>query len=393
MSDISAEIVEGFWVAFFGTASYVAMAALATFDYCITFDQEVELIWRRRLNLTSVIFVVNRYLVLFFAIGSAAFQLFARTRLVSPPLFLSQRCLALWFSTAVAPLLIQLCYRSFFVLRIWAIWGQHILPLVVLIPLALGIIALDEVANLGRAYKGVSPLQSPYGGCIMAPTITHKMATRRNYFFFPVLIFSQLNVLLLTLVLDCSAAFGLAFGILVLLGTLVKTLKLREIAKQAGVKTTLTSLLIRDGTLYLILSIFISTLGPIVLYTDSKVASVELLAGPLSGFGPIIASRFILSLRVIDAVERETSQPGQYSSQLSSIRIVGNVGAPLNSSIMEDDFHDYTDSYETDTDAETRVETSGISARQVVEDPLTIGLFVDEPVGLNLDREPISKDV
>ncbi|KAI0783791.1 hypothetical protein C8Q75DRAFT_736619 [Abortiporus biennis] len=353
MSDISAEIVEGFWVAFFGTASYVAMAgisfitvddgitthtslALATFDYCITFDQEVELIWRRRLNLTSVIFVVNRYLVLFFAIGSAAFQLFARTRL---------SCLALWFSTAVAPLLIQLCYRSFFVLRIWAIWGQHILPLVVLIPLALGIIALDEVANLGRAYK----------------------------------------------VLDCSAAFGLAFGILVLLGTLVKTLKLREIAKQAGVKTTLTSLLIRDdegyhGTLVNLehsLSIFISTLGPIVLYTDSKVASVELLAGPLSGFGPIIASRFILSLRVIDAVERETSQPGQYSSQLSSIRIVGNVGAPLNSSIMDDDFDDYTDSYETDTDAETRVETSGISARQLVEDPLTIGLFVDEPIVTN----------
>ncbi|KAL4246673.1 hypothetical protein ABKN59_008876 [Abortiporus biennis] len=47
--------------------TYVATAALLVFDHIITFDQEVERIWKRKRNVASVLFVVNRIGALLFS--------------------------------------------------------------------------------------------------------------------------------------------------------------------------------------------------------------------------------------------------------------------------------------------------------------------------------------
>ncbi|KAI0786252.1 hypothetical protein C8Q75DRAFT_288012 [Abortiporus biennis] len=81
MANASADL-EGFWVDFIGTASYVSMSTLAVYDYFITFDQEVRHIWKQKFNVSSVIYIVIRYANLYGILGSTAFELFARTRLV-----------------------------------------------------------------------------------------------------------------------------------------------------------------------------------------------------------------------------------------------------------------------------------------------------------------------
>ncbi|KAI0338609.1 hypothetical protein BDW22DRAFT_689002 [Trametopsis cervina] len=51
-----------------------AIAALALYDYLLTFSQEIEMIWRRPLTGASVLFMLNRYLslVLIFLLGIPA---------------------------------------------------------------------------------------------------------------------------------------------------------------------------------------------------------------------------------------------------------------------------------------------------------------------------------
>ncbi|KAL4246451.1 hypothetical protein ABKN59_008186 [Abortiporus biennis] len=74
-------ILEGFFSEFYTTSSLVSIFALAVYDYCITFDQEVEKIWKRKFNILTAVFLINRYATIIVVTGNAAFQLFPHTRL------------------------------------------------------------------------------------------------------------------------------------------------------------------------------------------------------------------------------------------------------------------------------------------------------------------------
>ncbi|KAI0781921.1 hypothetical protein C8Q75DRAFT_812066 [Abortiporus biennis] len=263
MSDETAEIVNSFWVAFFGTASYVSMAALAVYDYCITFDQELQYIWKKKtFNLSSAIFIVNRYATLMVVLGTAALELFPRT------------------------------------------------------------------------------LQ------------------------------------------DAFSALGGVLSFLVLCSTLAKTLALKTAANQAGIKGTLITLLIRDGTLYLCLTFVLNILEAILFNIHSQAPGIEVILGPVDWLRPIILSRMILDLKSIDQVSM-ASLPDIRSSRFSSINFVGNIGGPLNTlPVNEND----------STDEDQLVTSSGatvprISAKQIIEDPLSIGLFDEKYDDPNVERE------
>ncbi|KAI0783814.1 hypothetical protein C8Q75DRAFT_423525 [Abortiporus biennis] len=76
-------VTGAFVVDWFGTTSCVACTALIIYDYSITIDQEVQHIWKTRLNLTSVLFVITRYCSLLVVLGYVAFDLFPTSRSVS----------------------------------------------------------------------------------------------------------------------------------------------------------------------------------------------------------------------------------------------------------------------------------------------------------------------
>ncbi|KAL4245449.1 hypothetical protein ABKN59_007977 [Abortiporus biennis] len=263
-----ADIVEGFWVDFFHAASYFSVVALAVYDCCITFDREVEHIWKRRSNVSTFLPPTRSV-----SLPTA----FCNEYIRNADLYF-QSCLGLNFSTSVSITLEQLGILAFFVLRTWAIWGQHVLPILVLTPLGIGVIILNGALNFTIMYGGSSPLRTPYGGCHHC-TQHHRAA------------------------------------------------------KRAGVKGTLITLLIRDGTTYLCLTFILSLLQAIAVNIQSRVAGIVVIVGPTNSLRPIIVSRMILDLKSMDRVSM-ASLSHLHSSRFSSVHFVGNIGAPLNTTLM-----------------------------------------------------------
>ncbi|KAI0783802.1 hypothetical protein C8Q75DRAFT_810593 [Abortiporus biennis] len=261
MADDATDIIQGFWADFYGTASYVSMAALAIYDHCITFDREVQHIWSRRFNLSSAIFIVNRYLNLLGILALTSIQLFSRT----PSSGRRHSCLGLWYFVSIALIFQDIADLSFFVVRTWAIWGRHLLPLLVLAPFGLSVAALNSLDNFETKYGGLYPLQSPYGGCLLISTVPDNLSRR---------------------------------------------------------------------------------------------------------FSPIIISRMILDLKSIHQVSTSGSLSDLQSSQISSIRFIGSIGAPLNDTTVMTENEDEDEATNPDT-ATTRL----VSIKQIIEDPLSIGLF------------------
>ncbi|KAI0783790.1 hypothetical protein C8Q75DRAFT_736618 [Abortiporus biennis] len=315
MSD-SSDDVEMLWGIYFNAISYTSMAAFALHEYCLTFDREVEHIWKKRHNLLSIIFVVNRYTVLIGALGATFSQFVLYTRL---------SCLGLIFTVSGSIICSEAALISFFVIRTWAIWGRHPLPLLVLTPLGLGVIVLDALLNFSLGFRGISNLQSPYGGCIIVPTFSGDLGNNSLRF--------------ISAVQDAAASLSITFSFLVLTGTLAKTLVLKRAADRVGIKGNLISLLIRDGSVYLCLTLIVDILQPVLFNIGGKDTSLSIIAGPVTWFRPIVISRMILDLKNINKIP-SASHPSWSTAQMSTVQFMGNVGAPLDTYLMNDEDED-----------------------------------------------------
>ncbi|KAI0791768.1 hypothetical protein C8Q75DRAFT_756185 [Abortiporus biennis] len=346
MTDISPEVVESYWFNFFEAAAIVSVAALTIYDHAITLDLEVEQIWKKRINLSSLIFIVNRYNLLVSSTENVAFTLFSRTR---------TSCLGLWFARSVSVQLAWIALSIFFITRTWAIWERHFLPLLVLIPLAVSVDILDAAVAFPTRYGGILSLQTPYGGCFLPSPMSEDVIRRLT---------------------DASGFIGVIFSFLVLCGTLAKTLKLWRFASQAGIKGSLVSLLIKDGTIYVCSTLIINMLHVIVTSPHiSVVAAFGVIAGLSERIRPIILSRMILDLKSIDQVSM-VSLPEIATSRFSSIHFIGNIGAPLNTSFMR----------ENEDEDEEEI-CGAVSAKQIIDDPLSIGLLDRQYEGdVNIER-------
>ncbi|KAL4245467.1 hypothetical protein ABKN59_007976 [Abortiporus biennis] len=305
--------VEMLWGIYFNAISYTSMAAFALHEYCLTFDREVEHIWKKRHNLLSIIFVVNRYTVLIGALGATFSQFVLYTRLVSVTMLIKMktnmlirhacrgRCLGLIFTVSGSIICSEAALISFFVIRTWAIWGRHPLPLLVLTPLGLGVIVLDALLNFSLGFRGISNLQSPYGGCIIVPTFSGDLGNKRTRY----IVDFQ----------DAAASLSITFSFLVLTGTLAKTLVLKRAADRVGIKGNLISLLIRDGSVYLCLTLIVDILQPVLFNIGGKDTSLSIIAGPVTWFRPIVISRMILDLKNINKIP-SASHPSWSTAQM-----------------------------------------------------------------------------
>ncbi|EJF59421.1 hypothetical protein DICSQDRAFT_172022 [Dichomitus squalens LYAD-421 SS1] len=54
----------------------VAVATIVVFDYLMTVQQELELFWKRRLNLSSILFLSNRYVAISYYVALLPIRFF-----------------------------------------------------------------------------------------------------------------------------------------------------------------------------------------------------------------------------------------------------------------------------------------------------------------------------
>ncbi|KAJ3488290.1 hypothetical protein NLI96_g2956 [Meripilus lineatus] len=141
--------------------NFIAEAALFTYEYLITFDQEVERIWRRKFSGASVIFLVNRYsnclriasyiLANFGPQGRTHGERdFGNSFTPSCEIFHN-----LWSATAVINTFV-VC--AFLTLRMWAIWGRSWWALVAFLTLTIVSPAMELHTTISLAFAFTASL-------------------------------------------------------------------------------------------------------------------------------------------------------------------------------------------------------------------------------------------
>lgn len=117
----------------------IAASMLLFWDLALTFEEEVELIWRSRQGPFTVLFYIIRYL----AVGIRVLDLVVYTDVFGYMQPSTPRCLAwVWFE-AVGGEVMLICIETLFLLRVFAFYGRHRFLIAILVPLFLGVIAAE----------------------------------------------------------------------------------------------------------------------------------------------------------------------------------------------------------------------------------------------------------
>ncbi|KAL4248673.1 hypothetical protein ABKN59_006271 [Abortiporus biennis] len=229
----------------------------------------------------------------------------------------------------------QLASAVFFLLRIWAIWGRHWLPLILLTPLAACIVISTSIYNFSLKALESLPLPLPYGSLILTADAT-----------------------LVTIVL------------LALVATLMKTIGIKRTSDAAGMGQTLSSLLMRDGSVYLLVITIIESLDitqRVAGYTTTIPEASAIELGFATIISPIFVARFILGLREFDTV----GHPSQTNTlRISAIEFMGNIGAPLSQSYIGT-----VDHGDIPGEDHPDIPPLTVDILEDLSDPLALGLF------------------
>ncbi|KAI0667152.1 hypothetical protein C8Q78DRAFT_982689, partial [Trametes maxima] len=275
------------------------LATLIFYEYLITFEDEFRLIWRGKLTGASVIFVLNRYImVVQNAITMASIV----------PL-----CAVLGYMDVVLSILPYVLWNAFSTLRVYATSGRDWRISSVVCVLMLG----PLVSNIYDA-PVIKPVNMP------APYLCSASNGVSLAVHYALVLGSR-----------CPLIAGDA---LVLAVTWRKTYRVRKIAEGSGVRTPLLDLLLRDGTLYFGTMLLLNVLHILITF----VQQVSVMGDVADVLTSILVSRFILNLREYSGkgiAARNRSHPhdsqaasmsaGGRSTLVFASRIVGSLGESL----------------------------------------------------------------
>ncbi|KAJ3540648.1 hypothetical protein NM688_g6197 [Phlebia brevispora] len=216
----------------------IAPAVIALYDHVITLGQEIACIWTRKPTLATIIFALNRYMTLCKMILLVQI-VWADSPNVRVPLNNQvnlSMCLTVlfcrigvnWYNAVDCA--IQLVLAAFNILRIWAIWNRDRRVLLLVLPFAL----LTPIVNIYLASRlrllhDVVHIPPPLGGCQV--NIGLSMAA-----------WSRLRA-----VARCSSIIT---DVQILVLTWLKMFRTYRAAVAVGMKVRVTTLLLRDGTVY-----------------------------------------------------------------------------------------------------------------------------------------------
>lgn len=294
----------------------VSSTALLVWDYILTFDQEVEHIWRGSFSGAKLLYFLNRYAYL----GEVFFDILLT---LGPQHLVGCRllnvCLGATKFTA------NICTALISAFRVWAIWGQRWHFFIIVLPIAL-VVPCFNVANFAtaRTHMLATDLPPPYGGCVWMSLLSMETTKQLQ-------MITRISAMITDLIVVCA--------------TWLKTYMIRRKMKfsKNKAKTPLITLLYRDGTVYFGSLLLLNVLALVAEYI------VEQLENPIPYFidvlTAILISRFMLRLRSFKVISDPSSSshhkdPSHYHSTSTSSTsttpsagvlstIIGNFGAPL----------------------------------------------------------------
>ncbi|TCD65323.1 hypothetical protein EIP91_002809 [Steccherinum ochraceum] len=295
---------------FVNDAFIYASFALLGYDTLLTFSREVQHVWTRKAGLVTVVFILQRWIRLLDGVIDQQTPVDVTSKFRCMGLVISDYCLVVLGFMGTA---------AFSTLRIWAIWGHARIP-------ALCVLLVSAVTPSLYIYDYSRPTHFDFedGQCYVLSD------------FLGTTLYNRIVAELLVLAL-----------------TWVKTADVwRESLKVKGFKPSLTTLLLRDGTVYFSLLLILNI---VVLVLDA--IQFGLLGGTsfvyiLDAVSANLTARFILDLRNV-YVEQSHPHHDMSTIQFGVQSIAGNIGAPLRiedstwlSSPADDITDDNEDGYE-----------------------------------------------
>ncbi|KAH9850483.1 hypothetical protein C2E23DRAFT_887374 [Lenzites betulinus] len=261
---------------FIEDSALFAEATLIFHEYLITIDSEVRLIWRRKITGATVLFFLNRYIMVFRnAITIASYPSIGNT-----------------FSL-VAP-----AHAAFSTLRVYALSGRDWRIAAVVCFIMLGPI-IANVYDLPQE-KPVN-LPPPYN-CEVANSVATATDTKRKY---PSSVYN--------VVVIASRVSLIVGDAIVLAVTWWKTYRIKKAADAAQMRTSIVDLILRDGTIYFATMLLLNVLHIVINFVET----VSFMGDIANTLTSILISRFIMNLRDIDG--KDTGQNSAWTGAASEI--------------------------------------------------------------------------
>ncbi|KAH9947564.1 hypothetical protein B0H21DRAFT_737813 [Amylocystis lapponica] len=203
---------------------HVVAFVLYAYDYLLTFSREVELIWRRKFTGVTVLFILVRYAGMLYRLLGILPSNLNDSSLLS--------CQALAVLLTLCNLLMVMALILFSALRVYAIWTGEWRP--ALLVLGLGFIYFGIVMGEMSAEQIFLVIPPSLKGCKtvinMAPSIHVQLY-----------------------IVSCACESILHFSVLTL--TWMRTYGIHKHASEAHIKTSITTLILRDGVSGVVMSL------------------------------------------------------------------------------------------------------------------------------------------
>ncbi|GJE88910.1 hypothetical protein PsYK624_049980 [Phanerochaete sordida] len=267
----------------------VALTCLVVYEYIITFGQEVETVWRRKMNVTSLLIVTTRWVLVLIQI-------------------------TLWLASWPKPdivindLLVALGYLQialFSALRAFALSSRSYVIFTVVFMFGLVPVWTDTYDEALSAYTW---LPAPFNICSASP---HFSQAKYGMVF-------------------VTRSFLIASDVIVLVITWLKTYRQWREARRIHLHLSMSSCLLRDGTVY-----FIALLAMNIAHMATYNTVISPMSNIINVLPGIFVVRFMFNLRALDGASATPSASAGTPSQLSGAHFavpshcLGNIGGTL----------------------------------------------------------------
>ncbi|TBU33043.1 hypothetical protein BD311DRAFT_653099 [Dichomitus squalens] len=292
----------------------VAGAGLIVYEFMITFNKEVDLFWKRKITLSSILFLLNRYLPLIVN------MIYAPWPFSLSPTTYENSCKALIYTAETLEIFQYLPWAVFSGLRAYVLssraWPLALFVFVLsLAPVVINYVTLGYAEVLFDATLGCG-VTSPLTDAVQQDCACAEAGTCFTVVSRVCLITSDLLVLAITW-----------------MGTYKDS---REM-KLLGQTTSLSSILFRDGIMYFLVLLIMNTLhlsfslrSILNQNNENNASYITILTEPITA---ILISRFLMDLQ--DASNGKGHQHSLSSVQLGQIGtldfngIIGSLGSTL----------------------------------------------------------------
>ncbi|GJE96339.1 hypothetical protein PsYK624_125330 [Phanerochaete sordida] len=301
-----------------------SLVCLLIYEIVITIDREISTVWRRKFSATSLLLLSTRWLMLVNPVFGAW-----EGPVVCRPLYLLR---------GVANLIVTALIALFPTLRVYAFWKDS--KIRYLFPTLICVLGLVPVAtnSFVLARTAVVYEETPYfSGCAYMTDISPGLTTTCVY----VLRDTAAAISVLTLqptVLYATRCSAIASDLLAIVLTWVRSYRLFIGMRSVQNGTSVTGVLLRDGTVYFGALLVINILQLLSYSTALSSTQISYASSFLIALPPLLMQRFMMNLRTLSGAPgdtRSTSDARHFSRFSVSFRVpvesdfLGNIGEPL----------------------------------------------------------------